>query len=67
MSMSMICRRCKYADGYDDDDYLHCRRHAPIVTRRQRDEARYTEDLYTTWPRVAPDWWCGDWEEKPRC
>ena len=48
------CEGCRFAahDGWA----LKCRRHAPVVSPRDRN--------VTLWPVVNPDQWCGDYEPK---
>lgn len=48
------CRFSAWGDHDEFDNYLDCRRHAPIASR----------SVVTGWPVVFIGDWCGDWEAR---
>ena len=48
------CRFSAWGDHDEFDNYLDCRRHAPVASR----------SVGTGWPVVFVGDWCGDWDTR---
>jgi len=52
------CRWCVKFDGKKTQTVYNCRRHAPVVVMEE-------DGPKTRWPQVMPDFYCGDWTQRP--
>lgn len=55
------CAKCKFSVPVSGQPQPECRRMPPTVTAFQN--ARGIMN-YTSFPRVMPDYWCGEWKPK---
>ena len=66
------CKKCKYYNIFLDSEYGMCTRRAPIAlprsaTTRDANKPITANKYYSSeveWPRVHPDWDCGEFKYK---
>ena len=60
----MICKTCRWYDEDEDDKQRGlCRRHIPTVNVYPMEG----QIVWTLFPSVQWDDWCGEWTEAVRC